>query len=524
MSFLQSLFKQSPDDSSRKDDYYTASRIRRGLIHYLSGRGITAFAAILVPLLLVRFLEITDYAGYTVFSGFLMLVLLSEAGMGRVLPRYLPELRNAQAETELQWTCRCLLLIRAGLLALLLGVFIPIYPYLVEVLKLPASIKLAWAFAMYAFSFGMSRVVAKSLQSLMLQKQVVVGMVLEWYLKLLCLIAILLLAGKIDLLETLLIQGCTAAVGLGYMIWQLEKYFSRQRGQRPGPAVKILDWRQMAKTGLQNYLWVLSGIYFQPAAVKLFSAYFFSPGITAVVGFSYAIATVIQRYIPSFLLNDIIEPTIMAKYTEKYDFHQSARYLSIILKMNLLILIPLAGWFYWHGDVFVNLITGGKYHDSIWVISLLLVMLILQTFTNMLQHASNAVQKSDLLFRSNVRTLFFLAPLVVIVYFFKLPGLLVGMMIMMLFRNRYIAGHLRNQGYDISIDWPGIGKIIIVTAISLLIAGIATQLAGKDLYKCLISLSVGALVYIGLLIVLNPFSPAERQTINNFSGRKFFAR
>lgn len=514
-----------PLDSSRKGSYFTASLIRRGIVHYLSGRGITAFAAVLVPLLLVRFMEVTDYAGYTAFSGLLMLLeVVSEVGIKRVVPRYLPELRITKAEAELRWTCRWLILIRAVLLILILGAVVLCYPFLAGWFKLPASMKLVWAFAMYSFSFSMSRLVDVSLQTLMLQKQAVVGMVLEWYLKLLLLITVLLALGGIDLLGALLIQGCSMAVGLLYMLWQLEKHFFLHRDRVFKLEEKLLDWRQMAKTGLQNYLWVLSGIYSRPPAVKLFSAYFFNSGITAVVGFSYAIAQLVQRYLPSFLLNNIIEPTIMAKYTEAYNFRQCSRYLSIILKINLLILIPLTGWFYWYGDVVISVITGGKYPGSAWIICWLLIILMLQTFTDMLQHASNAVQKSDLLFRSNIKAWFFLAPLLVVVYFLKLPGLLGGLTIIMIFRNGYIAGRLRTQGYDVSPDWLGIGKMIITTMAALLIAGIAAQMVEKKLYQCLTSLSVGAVVCFGLLMVLNPFTAVERQTINNLLGRRLFDR
>jgi O-antigen/teichoic acid export membrane protein len=308
------------------------------------------------------------------------------------------------------------------------------------------------------------------------------------------------------------------------MLWQLEKHFFSRRNQVVCPKKIILDWRQMVKTGAHNYFWDLTGIYSKPATIKLVSAFFFSYGVTAALGFAYALAAVVQRYMPSVLLNQIIEPTIIAKYTENHDFRRSAHYFSIVFKANLLILIPLTCWFYFYGDIVVNLISNGKYHHITWIISWLLVNQMLQSLMGLLQQASNAVQKSELLSECNVRTLLLLLlPAAGLVYFFGLPGLLLSLSATFFHRNIYILQRLYGYGYHFLLDWQGMAKIMTAAVAALTVAAITTLLFENNVIVCFAGLGVGAIVYLGFTFIMKPFSLLERETINKLLGRKLFA-
>jgi O-antigen/teichoic acid export membrane protein len=505
----------------RNDTYYSTDRIRRGLIYYLSGRGVTAIASVLVPILLVRTLSVADYAWYTAFSGLLItLMALSNFGIERVVPRYFPELRNAGAEKELQLTCRWLVLLRAVLLIAVLLPFLLNYDQFAEWFNLPRQTEIKWLFAAYALSFGMTMHITRSLQALMLQKEATVGIALEWFFKLGLLIIALAIQGGIDLGETLLLQGGTAAIGAMYMLWQLEKHLMYQKNKVYNQ--NILNRKQAAKTGFQNYLWVLSGMYTDPSLIKLTSSSFFSANITAALGFSYAITGVIQRYLPAVLLLNLIEPTVMAKYTENRNFKQITQYFSIILKFNLFILTPATTWFLFNGEPIVEILTKGKYPESLWLISGLMVILILQSHTLIMQLACNAVEKSELLFWGNIWALPLLVPSAVLIYFFKMPGVIVSVMGIIIFRNCFIAFRLRRLGYFYTPDWRGTAKIAIAAIIATMIANSISPIISVGLVKIVLTGLVTLLAYVGLTFIWKPFSEDERQTLNRFLGKRYF--
>jgi len=353
-NFLRKIISFFSDNHSAGENYYSRDRIRSGIVYYLCGRGITSLSVVLVPLLLVRTLTVYNYASFTAFSGLLMfIVTVSDVGFERVIPRYLPELRNTGAEYELKLVCRWVMFLKVGLLIVFLGSVVFLYDFLVVWFNLPADIMVLRAFILYAFSFSMSFLITAALQSLMLQKQVVIGMALDGYIKLFLLFTILVVQGRLNLFAVLLIHGCSSTIGMLYMFWKLEQHMFHQKNSTSCNSGTGLCRKQIINTGIQNYLWQLSNIYLSPSVVKLISASFFSTGTTAALGFAYAVVGMVQRFLPATFLKGIIEPTIMAKYTDGCDSGQSQLYLSIVLKTNLIVLIPFTCWFFLSGDIII---------------------------------------------------------------------------------------------------------------------------------------------------------------------------
>jgi hypothetical protein len=61
---------------------YTKENARQGALHYLMGRGAAGVAGFLTVILLVRFMDVQNYAAYTALSGLVALCgVLSGLGM-----------------------------------------------------------------------------------------------------------------------------------------------------------------------------------------------------------------------------------------------------------------------------------------------------------------------------------------------------------------------------------------------------------------------------------------------------------
>ena len=501
--------------------YYSAGRVRRSLMHFLLGRGITAVASIIVPILLVRELSVTDYAGYTAFSGLLMAVLtLSNGGLDRVIFRYFPQLRVSDAEQELRVFCWRLVALRSVLLVACLAGLWTVYPFLASRLSLPPNEVLLPAFAIYSAMFGISTHLSRSLQALLLQREATIGLAIEWIGKLAVLVAWLMVFNRIGLVQVLWIQAVCIGLGAGFMLWRLRVHLSRRVDATS--AGGVLDYLQVLRLGWHNYMRTLTAFHTSVEAQRLACAYFL-PGLpTATFGFASAVTAILSRHLPAKLLLGLIEPTIMARYSEARDFERVTHLVSIVLKVNLFILIPATVWVVLSGRPLVELITGGKYGQSVWLFGGLMLVLMVNSHYQILQLITNAIEKSNLLFYSNLYSLLLVPVVLIGVKTMGLAGLVIGVLMVVLTRDVYVLRRLRGFGFAYVTDWWAIGRIALIAMVACLSAQSIGTWMFDGLSGMLVTLVVATTLYLVLTMVWKPFTQPERDTLNRFLGRRLF--
>src|ERR1700752_2626136 len=82
---------------------YSGERVRRGLWHFLLGKGVSALCSFLAMVLVVRALTLHDFADYTVLVALVELgTAFSGLGLSHVLLRYVPELYERQYRLSLR--------------------------------------------------------------------------------------------------------------------------------------------------------------------------------------------------------------------------------------------------------------------------------------------------------------------------------------------------------------------------------------------------------------------------------------
>src|SRR5689334_2695258 len=81
---------------------YSKENVRKGILHYLLGRGMAGAAGFATVILLVRYMDVQDYAGYTALTGLIVLSgIIAGLGLDRAISRYIPEGRMHHAATDL---------------------------------------------------------------------------------------------------------------------------------------------------------------------------------------------------------------------------------------------------------------------------------------------------------------------------------------------------------------------------------------------------------------------------------------
>ena len=157
----------------QRPDYYGLAKIRSSLVHFLFGKGFSAFAALLSVVLIIRELPISDYAIYaTLHAMVMMLRLLTSFGVNATVLRFIPDTR-VEGNNRAAYT----LLFGGVTLRALFYVLVVLLLYFVAGDAIAGLLGLSgfeWAYAIYLVT-GFFRVTvffyAGALESLLWQKQ-----------------------------------------------------------------------------------------------------------------------------------------------------------------------------------------------------------------------------------------------------------------------------------------------------------------------------------------------------------------
>ena len=104
----------------------------------------------------------------------------------------------------------------------------------------------------------------------------------------------------------------------------------------------------------------------------------------------------------------------MGRFSKSRDFSETRLYTGVLFKINLFIVMPAVVWVMVDGRFIIEVITKRKYGDTAWLIGSLLIALILESQRAILQLISNAVDRSELLLKTNLYTLIMLPVLILL--------------------------------------------------------------------------------------------------------------
>ena len=522
MSDLQSSAEAeiaAPVVSAAGKRHYGARRVRRSVKHYLYGRGITAVASFAVALLLVRELSVADYAAYIAISGLIIgLMIFSNGGLERVIPRYFPELRLAGAENELWRLCWTLFVARFLLLIAILLPVVFAYEWLSGNFGLPNDRSLMWSLCAWVLAFGMQAHLDNCLQALMAQRAATQANAIDWFGKLFALGGWYLYFGALPLTTCVAIHAATATMGSLFMVSRLVGHLK----ENPDTGARVLDSKRVFRMAAYSYLLPMAGFHAAPAAGKLLSAYLLPGAATAMVGFAQSFTQFMKRNLPAKLMLGVIEPTIMARYAETRDFSQTVRFVGIVLKLNLFILMPVGAWVALNGRPVIEFFTGGKYGDAAWLVGCFMLILVMESHRLILHLITNAVEETPLLLHSNLLSMIFLPLTIIAASVAGLPGFIACLLAISFSRNFFVVRGLRRKGYHYAPDWRGIGRISIIAALSSIAAYVFLQYSGTHAFYVVGSLVLSALLYLALCLRFKPFSQIESDTVNGFLGKRYF--
>jgi len=403
---------------------YSIVSIRSGLREFLLGRFVAAILSFLANILIVRELAEDAYASYATLTGLqLIFLLLLSFGIERAMARFAGEAAMRWSRSSLLQLVGGGVLLRTAALLLLMLATIPLADAMATWFNVPSWTEVAPAFWVYTIFFGVFEALQAVAQSFMCQKAIRVGLTVQWGLRVLAVCFYVAFELPLGLAAVMWIFASTSIFPVLILLPPIIAVI-RGRPEHGDVVDPNVSYREVLALGSHNYLEKLASLPSSGAFFRLLAAGALPTVATASFGFYQTLWGVFHRHMPSSISMGMLEATVAGRYAQKRDLREVGTVLSVMFKINLLVLIPLVAWLAVSGTQVVSLLTGGKYVNQAWALSVITIGLIPAGLWQLVIVHSNAMSRSSVLYRASVLASLTVVPVALGVINFPHHGLL----------------------------------------------------------------------------------------------------
>lgn len=504
------------------DDAYSRKRVKRSLLHFLMGKGASAVVALGMLLLLVRVLDREEYGVYIVLLALLEMVQIgSSLGCYSALHRYLPELLSRRQGLALRSMFALITYWRASTLLLACIVCALFAGPLARMLGLPQFETVVALYAIVIFFEGGARYLDVVFETLLMQGMSQMAILLRNGLRVACVAFFWLRHEPLTLLELVWIEAIASGCGLafgGYLVHQQVNIIARTW---PGTEA-MPDTRRVRTYALPAYLAQLLGLMQGPDLVKMLVARLAGAIQSGAFGFAATVASMLQRYLPVFLLIGLVRPLFVAHHARGKDVAKLIGMANLVFKLNVFVIAPAALLFFVGGERLASLLSGGKFPQSWLFMAGFCLLLVVQTLHTVLGLLALAAEEAR---ASLVGVAYGLAGIAIGVAGFPYLGasaLCGGLIVSELIWCMVMVRALRHHGMHFRLDWRGMSKLWFAAAcaaLPLYVFDSGTHISvGIELLRG----AAMAVLYLLVARVVRPFSADERQLINSALPKPLF--
>jgi exopolysaccharide biosynthesis predicted pyruvyltransferase EpsI/O-antigen/teichoic acid export membrane protein len=461
---------------------YSKESVRQGILHYLLGRGLAGLAGFATVILLVRYMDVQSYAGFTALSGIIVMAgIFAGLGLERAISRFVPEARLERSANELGqfiWRISAIKLVASLVVSLVFFIswnqILRIFPD-VHLVQFPISL------VCFVVAETLFQHFSSVLQALIKQKALTRILIVQWAGRLVMIAWAILGDKSISLEESLWIMAIPEAVGVLVFVLVITQYLSGLRSDQKAlhkqPASNQEspwpDWQAIFKMAGNNYGFTLLAAPPQGYFMKMLAAAFLPTQMVAAYGFFINIAERARQYIPLHLLYNLIEPVMIGNYLQNRDFATLNYRCELLYKSNLILLVPVLAWVAAAGTFIIASLTGGKYEEYLWLLLVVMFQLMIGSHVVLLQLILNSVGASLTLIRAGIFALITMLLFLAITMLFSTNFLMIGPLVFSLVCNLYIVQALKREGYPYKLSWQLFAGVSISGLIAFLIVFIA---------------------------------------------------
>lgn len=503
------------------NNHYGKNALKASLIHFLFGKALNAAISLSMIILLVRWIEPAEYGVYVALLALQASFLaLSSLGVETTAERFLPELRTKYHDNELlgfvitsfiaRFVSLIMLVIVAALASSPMAKFIGLEQYISPFRWWMLVIALTGL-----FSFAMTM-----LDSMLHQRHAQISMSCYLVVKF---VLILLTYYYYQLNLALLVDIEIASTGFALLIasWLLFSKFSFS-GLQSGWQIVKNNSNRLGKFAFFNYVAQVVFQFFNAEIMKLLVVKLLGLIQSARYGFAFSLVETVQRYLPAVLLLKLIKPVFVSRFTKTGNFSELNEMASIILKLNLLMLVPLIVFAIEYGYDFLSMLSDGKYVDAHWIFVGALVLLIPSSHQLVLSILASTVEKNAMqLYSGLASTIAFPCALFFIPHLGAV-GAVAASAVSAVVYNICATTYLRRAGFDYKPDVRAAAVFLIAGFVMYGLALVTHETTSIWWVNAILTFLLSGSGYFVIVRVLSAFNQRERALMNSILPKPIF--
>lgn len=492
--------------------HYSLDNLRRSLRHFFIGKAASAITALLLVVLLARWLPKEDYAVYVVLQALLVIVsYVTSFGINQSLLRYIPELRVANNNLPLyKMVVRSLC---ARFIAIGLGFFViwTLLPWLGRWFNLTRWQDWVSVYLLVGWLRLFGQFLGRIMETLLWQKQSQYSQAVGSFIRL---VAIVLAAtyATVDIPTLFVIE--LASEGLivmflaaGY-IRQWRADLNRNEGDPDWWHTHRVRSRRYA---FWSYLSSLASVFSGSAPYRLVAAKMLLPESVALYGFASGLADMLNRYTPTRLMQGTIRSILVARYADAGNLDDLIVKLNLNLRVNLLMLGICAALALSTARPILDWMTNGKYSHADVLLAALIGVLMLDVLRAQFEMLAEVVERNAWSLAANMTLAFGVLLSYFITQAWGIWGLVlavalgeaIAVLVFLFGLSAFGALHVVDRG-------------ALVLACAVPIAGfVGRWFAEMGGYGFAFAFGVTILIILALLFFLPPIHENERAALKN---------
>lgn len=496
---------------------------KRSLKHFAIGRVASAVVGITTLLVLVRVLDRADYGLYiALMAGFEIAQLAASPGAYAVVFRYVPELRGAAGAAQLRQLVRWLMAYRVltlGLAAAALAFWANEVAAFLGASAQGAAVRI---YALVLLFEALCRLIDVQFESLLEQGLAQFSVLCRNGAKLL---ALLVLSNgtteSIALGAWVVAEAVTSAMGVVVSVGLTWRYLNHQP-QGEGRAVD-LSLARLRRFALPTYVSQVIYMSTSTEMVKILVSKFAGAVVAAPFGFAAALATTMQRYLPSFLLVGWLRPLFITAREQGKSGQEIVGIAGAVIKLNALFLAPMLSAILVAGPDLVNVLAGGRLPDSLPFLYFFAALLLLQSVRGVVSMLGFTFELGSASLRATLLSVLGLLMGLAGYPWLGVWSLSLGVAISELLWIMSMAWSLRTASVLFTLPWTGMAKLALSAGAAATAVGLARSMLGVDSAPLSIAFGIVAAVFcLGISALLRPFETSERALINRLLPARLF--
>lgn len=499
---------------------YSTDRAKRSLAQFAIGKGCSATLGVAVLLVSLNLLPAIDFGRYVAAIAYLeIFYLLTGFGLSTVAQRYVAEFRLRAGPAQFSQFIRGIMVRRAVYATTgALVMFLALNLWSAGGGQAPAVNQLPGFYTLLVLGC-MTRYLDEIFPALLLQAHTQGLLLVGHVVRLTGLLGGAGFGLALDFEAMLLIELCATATvcvaGLALLYRQV------RTGTQSGATAATHHSPLMRGVSKRFYVVQVLGQAWGPNTAKLIVTEQLGLAITASYGFLQAIVDMLRNYLPAYLLANWLRPLMIARYLAGGTLADVNAMASLMLKLSLLCVVPMAAFFLAGGDRFVGWVSNGKFAEGAWVLFALCVLLACQCLHVVVSMITVTVERAGASVLATVASCVALPLCIAGAALIGVTGVVAGMVAGECIWITTVLLLLRRDGLFVAVDASGCAKIVL-SGIPAYFAVAALPDSWAPLWFCAAGIVLACLLVATINMLWKPFLALERSFIGRLVPLRLF--